>query len=434
MEPPMQGLTPSSIDERSAHFGNLESQDLEESPSKMFNRRCTHTKSELEVFAESIEKPKSYNSIPRRGSSMWKVNHQNEIFQTRWPCNFFQTLGVFIMTIPASLLMIFSLVLSIPLHLCLNVIDYIFMGTDHLRCKIEPTQSTYALITGASSGLGTDFCHLLAKKGFNLIIVARREDRLAEIKKEMEEKYKIHVIVICQDLGDGASALNMYMKVQIANTDHFNSTKIMPEVVLLINNAGIACVDPFVCVPMEKIENLLNLNNAAVVGNTRLYLRDMIDMGRGAILNVASIAGAGPQPGNSIYGASKAFVRSFSMSLNYELRHTNVTVSCLSPGAFRSEFADKAVKGKGNQSILYTWPVPGMCSSSLMVANAGISGLWAGKAEIVPGFFYKLLMALVPYLSNNVLNWCSVLLWSQPSKITGKELNNAAEKSMYNFK
>lgn len=142
----------------------------------------------------------------------------------------------------------------------------------------------------------------------------------------------------------------------------------------------------------------------------------MIDSGRGAVLNVASIAGHGPQPGNSIYGATKAFLRSFSMSLNYELQHTAVTVTCLSPGAFRSEFASTAVRGHANGSVLYTWPIPGLCSSSMYIAECGISGLWRGKAEVVPGMFYGFLAILMKLTPANITNWASVLLWSQPKR------------------
>jgi len=180
----------------------------------------------------------------------------------------------------------------------------------------------------------------------------------------------------------------------------------------------------------ETFANLLrvaviNLNNLTPVHCTRLFLRDMISKGRGAVLNVSSVAGHGPQPGNCIYGASKAFLRSFSMSLNYELQHTPVSVCCLSPGAFRSEFADTSVKNNSNKSILYTWPIPGMCTSSMYVAKKGLEGLWKGQAEVIPSLFYQKLAQLISLAPPNLTNWASVLLWSQPER---REISKLASR------
>jgi len=190
-----------------------------------------------------------------RSSSMWIVNHNDEIHMSRWPCNFLQSFICIILAIPCSAFYICSLLMLVPLNVFFSLLDLAYMGRTQLRCDIKPDESTYAIITGASSGLGTDFCHLLAKKGFNVIMVARREDRLKKLKEEIAQKYKVRAEYLVVDLGQEGAPKELYsMCSQLLNGIQ-SQNKTDPSVVILVNNAGVGCVEPFVCTELSSMSN-----------------------------------------------------------------------------------------------------------------------------------------------------------------------------------
>ena len=233
-----------------------------------------------------------------------------------------------------------------------------------------------ALVTGASSGIGESITRQLAEKGCNLILVARREDKLNELKQELEDRYPIEITTISHDLATHEAGKSLYQKTQSMGL----------KVDILINNAGYAKHGPFLTTPLDTHIHMMNLLTTTLTELTYLYSENMKQQGEGYILLVASIAGFMPIPQFATYAASKAFVLSLGEALNKELSPFGVGVTTLCPGGTATEFMD--VSGQN---------ITGLRSHAIMtsdaVAKAGLKALSKGKAVIVPGWLYKLSMA-----------------------------------------
>ena len=233
----------------------------------------------------------------------------------------------------------------------------------------------YAVITGASSGIGLELCHLLAEAGNNLILVARKERELYELKATLLEKYDIQIEVIIKDLADPNAPKEIYA--------HIISMGI--NVDTLINNAGVGSFGPFNEISLEKDINLIDVNVRALTELTKLFLPHLLESKKGRILNVASTAGFMPGPYMATYYASKAYVISFSEALASELKGTSVTVSVLCPGPTRTGFQAKAEMKKSDFVSLGVMEAKD-------VALCGYKGMLKGKTIIIPGFLNKLLV------------------------------------------
>jgi len=198
--------------------------------------------------------------------------------------------------------------------------------------------SKTALITGASSGLGWEFAKIYAREGYNLVIVARSEDKLNELKTELEEKYKNKVWVCAQDL----SAIDAASKV-------FNFTlENQINVDVLVNNAGFGDYGHFHEFDPQRQKELLQVNIVALVQLTRYFLPLMVKRGYGQVLNISSIAAFCAGPKMSLYYASKEFVRSFSEAVAEEVKGTGVTVTAFCPGPTATGF-EKAANMEGSK-------------------------------------------------------------------------------------
>ena len=189
-----------------------------------------------------------------------------------------------------------------------------------------------ALITGASSGIGREIARRAAAEGWNLLLIARREDRLQELQFELEQNHGVSVQTLSKDLTDPAAAT--------AIGDYVAATGL--EVDALINNAGFGGHGLFHEQQLDRNLEMIQLNISCLVALTRLLLPGMIERGRGRILHVASTAGLIPGPLQAVYYATKAFVISFSQALAEELDGTGVTSTALCPGPVKTEFADVA--------------------------------------------------------------------------------------------
>ncbi|SPJ24957.1 SDR family NAD(P)-dependent oxidoreductase [Palleronia abyssalis] len=189
-----------------------------------------------------------------------------------------------------------------------------------------------ALVTGASSGIGRELARIHAEKGGDLIVTARREDRLSELKKELETAHGVTVHVIAMDISgeDGARAL--YAAIQ--------DRGLSPDI--LINNAGNGGQGKFIERELELDLFMVDLNIKTMVTLCHLIGADMVRRGSGRILNLGSTAGFIPGPKQATYFASKAFVNSFTMALDQEMRPKGVTCTVLAPGYVETEFADRA--------------------------------------------------------------------------------------------
>ena len=222
------------------------------------------------------------------------------------------------------------------------------------------------LITGASSGIGKDMAKIMASKGNDLVIVARNEEELKKLAKELEEKNKIKVEVIAMDLSREENCIELHKKVQ--NVD------------ILINNAGFGDCGNFTKTDLEKEIKMINTNIVAYHILTKLYLTDMKKRNSGKILNVASIAGFMPGPLMATYYATKAYVVRLSEGIREELKKekSKVQISILCPGPVKTNFDEVAnVKFKIRQA------------DSMKVAKYAIKKLKQGKFYIVPGLDVK---------------------------------------------
>lgn len=189
-----------------------------------------------------------------------------------------------------------------------------------------------ALITGASAGIGAEFARYHASKKGDLILVARREDALNQLRRELQNAYGVKVHVIAQDLGveGGADAL-----VQAVD-------KLGTQVDILINNAGFGGHGVHTERDLADEQGMIDLNVKALVTLTHAFGGKMAERGKGRILQVGSTAGMMPGPLQAVYFATKAFVVSYSQAIDHELRGRGVTCTVLAPGYVETEFADRA--------------------------------------------------------------------------------------------
>lgn len=226
-----------------------------------------------------------------------------------------------------------------------------------------------ALITGASSGMGRDMARILAKKGYDLILVARRKERLQELKKELNT----NVTIISMDLSVEDHCFQLYEKVRAKKID------------LLINNAGFGLFGEFYKTEIDTELKMIDLNIKAYHILTKLFLQDFIKRDQGYILNVCSSAGFMAGPRLSTYYATKNYVTKLTMAIHEELRmmRSHVVISALCPGPVSTEF---------NQVAHGTFAVRE--ASSYEVAQYAIDKLFQKKMIIVPTFLMKLTLFL----------------------------------------
>jgi hypothetical protein len=240
-----------------------------------------------------------------------------------------------------------------------------------------PASDRAAIVTGASSGIGEQLAGILARRGYQVVLVARSADRLAELAAELGPQ--AHPLPA--DLSDRSARANLLDRVaQLGLTTD-----------ILINNAGLSTLGLVAKSVPEQEVNLVEVDVAAVVDLTSRFLPPMVDRRRGAVLNVASVAAFGPLPGQAAYGAAKAFVLSYTHSLRGELRGTGVSVTALCPGPVDTGFGEAAgfKKEEAEAALPRVMWVP-----VDKVAQAGIDGLAAGKAVVVPGRVNRIAAAL----------------------------------------
>ncbi|MFT4940312.1 MAG: short-subunit dehydrogenase [Paraglaciecola sp.] len=242
--------------------------------------------------------------------------------------------------------------------------------------SMKELKGKWALVTGASSGIGADLARLYAKAGCHLIITARREQRLAELKKELSQQNNIQIEIIQNDLSTETGPQELF--------DAVEDKKI--QVSILVNNAGIALSGKFSDIPLDKKLGIIQLNLVSLTKLTHLFLQGMISRKEGWIMQVASVYGFQPGPNMATYAATKAYVISLSEALNYELKGTGVKHSVLCPGPTRTEIFDTA----GHTTNIL---MDNLSMDSMDVAKEGFKGLLNGKSVIVPGAINKALVS-----------------------------------------
>ncbi len=253
-----------------------------------------------------------------------------------------------------------------------------------------------ALITGASSGMGKEFARYLAELGYDLIIAARRTDKLNELKEELRS---VNVRVITIDLSNEQDAYDLYGHLKADGE----------EIDFLINNAGFGAYGKFTEVDLETEIKLIHTNVSSLHILTKLYLKDMIERGSGTVLNVGSMAGFSSGPTFSSYYASKNYVVRLTQAIHEELRRegSKVRVSVLCPGPVNTSFNDVA-------NVKFS--VKGLNARD--VARYAVDRALKGKMIIIPGALMKVTKVLEHFLSEKMLTRVS---YNIQSKKYGKE-------------
>jgi hypothetical protein len=254
-----------------------------------------------------------------------------------------------------------------------------------------------ALVTGASSGIGADVARSLAARGADLVVSARRAERLEALAAELRAAHGVAVDVVPADLGAPGGATALWAAATAAR-----------PVDILINNAGFGHFRPFATVDAARDAEMLQLNVGAVVELCH-RLVDAVPAGKpGWILNVASIAAWQAAPNFATYGASKAFVRSFSEALHYELKPRGIKVSCLCPGGTHTEF--HAIAGAGDYGAI----ARASMLPAATVAEKGVHAMLRGKKTLVTGLLNKIACFFTGLLPRGLSSRASIFILGAP--------------------
>jgi len=232
-----------------------------------------------------------------------------------------------------------------------------------------PSESSTSLVTGASSGIGAAIARELAKRGHGVTLTARRRGRLNELAKELSERHGVRAEVVGCDLSSAAARRRMIKTIADRGLD----------VDVLVNNAGFGSAGRFQELDPEAELLMVRTNVEAVVDLCAAYVPALVARGRGAILNVASVAAYQPVPRQTTYAATKAFVLSFTEGLHTDLKGTGVTATALCPGPTRTEFGETA--GISEELM----QIPGLSYSAEQMAAAGVQAMERGRRAVIPG-------------------------------------------------
>lgn len=252
----------------------------------------------------------------------------------------------------------------------------------------QPDQNPTALVTGASTGIGRELARIHAERGGDLVVVARSEGKLRDLKGELESAYGVSVRVIASDLTAEEAPRELYDDVTGAGI----------EVEYLVNNAGFGGRGQFHERDWTVDRAMIQLNVVALTALCRLFLPDFVARNRGRILNVSSTASLPPGgPLQAVYFATKAYVTSFSYAIAEELHDTKVTVTALLPGATETQFA-KTAGMDGTSMFDRTF-------SAREVAKDGYDGMLAGKLDVVTGVSasQRMLFQAMPFVPKGIV-------------------------------
>jgi uncharacterized protein len=249
-----------------------------------------------------------------------------------------------------------------------------------------PSEDGVVVVTGASSGIGEEIAREFARRGYRLVLVARRADRLLNVAEELDGR--AHVLPADLSNRDERAALHG----QVAALGLFAD--------ILVNNAGLSTLGPVAESNPEAELNLVEVDVAAVVDLCSRFVPDMVKRGRGAVLNVASVGAFGPVPGQAAYGAAKAFVLSYTQAMREELRGKGVTAATLCPGPVKTGFGEAAgIPDEEAEKSLpkFLWVDPDA------VAKIAVDGLASGNGVIVPGAANRIASVFYHHLPRRLL-------------------------------
>lgn len=239
----------------------------------------------------------------------------------------------------------------------------------------------YALITGASSGIGEEFARQLAAQGWSLVLVARSQDQLEKVRSELMSAHMgIDVVAIPLDLTVPGAPADLLQRTQATHLD----------VEVLINNAGVGAFSEFASLDLGRVRQMLDLNIVALVELTHLYMQPMLQRRRGGIINIASVAGFAPLPYSTVYAATKAFVKSFTEALFEEARQRGVHVMAVHPGTTETNFFRVAGESPFSHRA--------RMQTSVEVVRESLRAFERKKSAVVTGTSNRLLVVMMTLL------------------------------------
>ncbi|HZZ72266.1 MAG TPA: SDR family oxidoreductase [Pirellulales bacterium] len=266
-----------------------------------------------------------------------------------------------------------------------------------------------ALVTGASSGIGREFARVLARRGYDLIISARRVERLQDLKRELEEAHSIVATVIPADLQAADGAAKLFRAAQGTGR----------RIELLINNAGLGIFGSFFEQTPAELEAMIQIDVAALTQLTRLFAEQMAAAGGGSILQVSSYAGLQPIPRYTVYSGAKAYVVAFSQALRHEMKPHHVRVCVLAPGFSATEFHD--VSGHVKTSAMRF-----LSLGAGRLAEAGVRGVLRNQFLITPGWMYRVNNVLLRFLPRSLASAVSAAIVKHRTKDKQPSLSSKA--------
>ena len=253
---------------------------------------------------------------------------------------------------------------------------------------MSQTEKKYALVTGATSGIGYELAKVFAQNGYNLVIVARPTDELQQKSQELSSQFNVEVIPVGKDLFNADAAYEVYEEVKAKGI----------EVNVLVNDAGQGVYGPLIETDLQKQLQIIQLNVASLTSLTYLFLKDMVARNEGKILQLGSVASELPATLQAVYGGTKAYILSFTEALISEVKDTNVTLTVLQPGATDTDFFNKA----GAQDSKMVQDKSKM-SDPADVAKDAYEALMKGDDKVVSGFKNKVQVAMANVIPDTVL-------------------------------
>jgi short-subunit dehydrogenase len=258
-----------------------------------------------------------------------------------------------------------------------------------VRAPVE-YRDTWALVTGASSGIGEEFARKLAERGANLVVAARSSERLERLGEDLARVHGVRVRPVAVDLSepDGPQKLLAAIHEASVFVEH------------VVNDAGFGSAGPFAALDASREAAMVRLNCEAVVALTRGLLEPMVRAGRGGVINVASVAAFQPVPYMATYGATKAFVVSFTLALAAELHGTSVRAMALCPGPVRTGFHEASGISRSGVRIAEL--------TARQTVERGLLAYARGQSLYVPGFVNGVQVAATRLVPRSLVSWAAV--------------------------
>ncbi len=251
---------------------------------------------------------------------------------------------------------------------------------------MNSSNKLWALVTGASMGIGRAIAIEFAARGYSIVAVSRDQDALESLAKECRERYQVEVDPIVLDLAETSAGENLIKRIR--SKGH--------EIDVLVNNAGFGVHGEFLSTDLSKELEMVHIQADLTIELTKTFLPEMVKRRRGGILNVGSVYSFSPVPYQAIYGATKAFLLSFAEAIRSEITGSGVTISSLCPGITQTEFRKRA--GMRDRKKMAGW-------TAEAVAKYGVNAFFRGKAIAVPRWQNKLFVILARHLPQTTVPW-----------------------------